>query len=126
MHRTAAVDCPSGRLLAQCCPPESLAGPRLKSRSEPRGPPLTLALLVQRPLAAAWQRYIARGAGARAGACPPIHGSGNCLMVSGSKSANPSEAVTVQAPGSKSANPSEAVTAQPGSKSANPSEAVTA
>ena len=33
-----------------------LVGPRLKSRSEPRGPPLSLALLVHRPLAAAWHR----------------------------------------------------------------------
>ena len=34
-----------------------LVGPRLKSRPEPRGPPLSLALLVHRPLAAAWQRH---------------------------------------------------------------------
>ena len=34
-----------------------LVGPRLKSRFEPRGPPLSLALLVHRPLAAAWQRH---------------------------------------------------------------------
>jgi len=58
--------------------------------------------------------------------------------VSGSKSANPREAVTAQAsgspssalqggvPGSKPANPREAVTAQPGSKLANPMEAVIA
>ena len=34
-----------------------LVGPRLKSRFEPHGPPLSLALLVHRPLAAAWQRH---------------------------------------------------------------------
>ena len=34
-----------------------LVGPRLKSRSEPRGPPLSLALLVHRPPAAAWHRH---------------------------------------------------------------------
>ena len=34
-----------------------LAGPRLKSQFEPRGPPLSMALLVHRPLAAAWQRH---------------------------------------------------------------------
>ena len=33
-----------------------LVGPRLKSRPESRGPPLSLALLVHRPLAAAWHR----------------------------------------------------------------------
>ena len=34
-----------------------LVGPRLKSRSEPSGPPLSLALLVHRPPAAAWHRH---------------------------------------------------------------------
>ena len=49
---------------------------------------------------------------ARPGACPPIHGSGNCLVAHGSKSANPLEAATAQGHGSKSANPKEAATAQ--------------
>ena len=34
-----------------------LVGPRLKSRFEPRGPPLSLTLRVHRPLAAAWHRH---------------------------------------------------------------------
>ena len=55
----------------------------------------------------------------RPGACPPIHGSGNCLVAHGSKSANPLEAATAQGHGSKSANPKGAATAQAGVEMTN-------